>query len=496
MASDTEVVEVTETPPPASPTVDRTPRAPVWLRVGLPLLLVLVSGGLRFADLDHPDRQYFDEVYYAEDASDYLTLGVEGGRAVHPMVGKWLIAAGIVVGGDGSFGWRLASAVAGTLTVLGLYLAGLRLFRRRGIAALAALLLSVDGIAFTASRIAMLDVFLGLFVVGGFWLLLIDRDRLWSSAPAATRSHERGAILAASTPLLPRWRMAAGLVLGLAVSTKWSALLAIGAAGLFVFGSEYAWRNRVAGRVLAGWWRPLVSAFLTLILVPLVLYVATYASWFANYENTQPGIQRCGEDATECVASAGDIFGDWLGEQGANVRFHRDLEAEHRYRAEAWTWPLLSRPVAYYYESCKTDRAEDAEPCVVEEGDVEEILGIGNPAVWWVALGLGYPMIAVGMWRRDWRAWTIVVFLLGQFVPWLIAPRPLFLFYTVPVVPFVALSLAYAADRLGRRVGLRWLPGVIAGVAVAGFLFWWPIFVGAPISEGAWRLRILFNSWI
>ena len=494
MASDTEVAEVTETPPPASSPVDHTPRAAAWLRVGLPLLLVLVSGGLRFADLSYPDRQYFDEVYYAEDASDYLEFGVESGRAVHPMVGKWLIAAGITLAGEDSFGWRVASAVAGTLTVLCLYFVGLRLFRRRGIAALAAFLLTIDGIAFTASRIAMLDVFLGLFVVAGFWLLLIERDRLWRAAKA--RDVEQGRILAGNTPLFPRERLLAGLVFGLAFSTKWSALLAIGAAGLFVFGSEYAWRGRVAGRVLAGWWRPLVSAFATLILLPAAVYLATYASWFANYENTQPGVRRCGEDAVECAATAGNIVGDWFDEQVANYRFHRDLEAEHRYRAEAWTWPVLSRPVAYYYESCKPDRAEDAEPCVVEEGNVEEILGIGNPAVWWVALGFGYPMVAFGIWRRDWRAWAIAAFLLGQFVPWLIAPRPLFLFYTVPVVPFVALSLGYAADRLGRRVGLRWLPGAIAGVAVAGFLFWYPIFVGTEISEGAWRLRILFNSWI
>lgn len=495
MASDTDVLEATETPRPASAAAPSAPRARAWLRVGLPLLLVLTSGALRFDDLASPDRQYFDEVYYAEDSADYLDLGVESGRAVHPMVGKWLIATGIALAGNDSLGWRLMPAVAGTLTVLALYLAGLRLFRRRGIAALAALLLSLDGIAFTASRIAMLDAFLGLFVVAGFWLLLVDRDRLWST-PHRSDDAPGGSALAGSTPLAPWPRLAAGVVLGVALATKWSALLAIGAAGLIVLGSEYAWRRRVAGSPFAGWWRPLASAAVTLVVIPLAVYVMSYASWFANYERTQPGVQRCGEDAVECAVSLGAVFGDWLGEQVANYEFHRDLEAEHRYRAEAWTWPVLSRPVAYYYESCKPDRAADADPCVVREGDVAEILGIGNPGVWWVALVIGYPLLALGMWRRDWRAWAIAAFLLGQYVPWLIAPRPLFLFYTVPVVPFVALSSAYAAMRLGSRVGLRWVPGAVGAVAVAGFVFWWPIFVGEEISEGAWRLRILFDSWI
>lgn len=495
MSSDIEVLEATETPPASNP-VDRPPRTTAWLRVGLPLLLVLVAGGLRFQNLGHPGRQYFDEVYYAEDASDYLDMGVEGGRAVHPMVGKWLIAAGIAAVGNDSFGWRFSAALAGTGTVLMLYLVGLRLFRRRGIAALAALLLTVDGIAFTASRISMLDAFLAAFVVTGFWLLLLDRDRLWTPLGVRAEGGSPERALGRSTPLLPRQRVAAGVVFGLAISTKWSALLGIGAAGLFVLGAEYMWRRRVAGSVAAGWWRPLVSAALTLVALPLLVYVVSYGSWFANYEHTQPGIARCGANAPECVATVGNIFGDWLGEQAANYRFHRDLEAEHRYRAEAWTWPTLSRPVAYYYESCNPDRDEDEDPCVVAEGEVEEILGIGNPGVWWVALAFGYPLIAYGMGRGDWKAWAIAAFLLGQYIPWLIAPRPLFLFYTVPLVPFVALSSAYGADMLGRREGLRWIPGTIAAIAVGGFVFWWPIFVGAPISEGAWRLRILFNSWI
>lgn len=499
MSSDIEVLEPTETSS-SSREADQPLGVPNWVRIGLPVLLVLVSGGLRFQNLSYPDRQYFDEIYYAEDAGDYLELGVEGGRAVHPPVGKWLIAGGIATFGDNSLGWRVASAAAGTATVLILYLAGVRLFRRRGIAAMAAMLLSLDGMAFTASRISMLDVFLGLFVVTGFWLLLVDRDRLWAFAaragddsPAAER---RVPEMATATPLFATPRLWAGAAFGLAFSTKWSALLAIGAAGLFVFGSEYAWRRRTAGTIRAGWWRPLVSAALTLVGIPLVIYLLTYIPWFANYENTQPGTRRCEDTAVECVATPSNIFGDWVGEQAANYRFHRDLEAEHRYRAEAWTWPVMSRPVAYYYESCKADRDDDAEPCVVEENQVEEILGIGNPALWWPALAFGYPLIAWGMWRRDWRAWAIATFLLGQFVPWLIAPRPLFLFYTVPLVPFVALSTAYGASVLGDRDGLRWLPGALLGVAALGFLFWWPIFVGAPLSEGAWRLRILFNSWI
>src|SRR5680860_1412730 len=141
----------------------------------LPIVLVLVAGALRFVGLGHPERCYFDETYYYYDARDLLEQGTEDGFVVHPPLGKWVIAGGLavfgleesdpleqavtdepgqcVVGEDEdpnpaarqreaaeAFARRSAMALLGTLTVLLTYLAGLRLFRRRGMAGLAALL--------------------------------------------------------------------------------------------------------------------------------------------------------------------------------------------------------------------------------------------------------------------------------------------------------------------------------------------------------------------
>ena len=50
--------------------------------------------------LGDPDRIMFDETYYVGDARGYLETGVEPGFAVHPTVGKWLIAASIRLLGD------------------------------------------------------------------------------------------------------------------------------------------------------------------------------------------------------------------------------------------------------------------------------------------------------------------------------------------------------------------------------------------------------------
>lgn len=521
----------------------------------IPLVLVAVAGVLRLHRLDAPPEIYFDEVYYIADAREVGDAGVEGGFAVHPPLGKWLIAAGLEVAGDNPTGWRLASALTGTLTVLAVYLAGLRLFRRRGAAALAALLLAVDGLALVMSRIAMLDALLTLFVVVAFWLLLVDRDGQWRGvAPADSAPAGRGT--AADTgdgsapvrrPRRPHGaRWLAGVALGCALAVKWSAVLAIGAAGLLVLGSELAWRRRMTGSAWSEWPRLLASVAAALVVVPAAIYVLSYAGWFANVEDTRLGDELCPEGA--CTASVPEVAGAWLGEQRAILRFHLQLDADHPYQSSPLTWPAMTRPVAYFYESCpeggedagetgtggavvpetgtgdgaagprgtspapgeRTGQgaattgedagdgaaAGDGEECVVGPGNVAEVLAMGNPAIWWLGL-LVYPgLVWLLVRQRDWRAGAVLAFLLGQYVPWLAIARPAFLFYMAPVVPFLALGLALLADRARRRVWLAWVPAVIAVAAVAALVFWYPVLTGLEIPREAWHLRMWFESWI
>jgi dolichyl-phosphate-mannose-protein mannosyltransferase len=372
--------------------------------------------------------------------------------------------------------------------VLVTYLIGLRLFRRRGVAAMAALFVALDGLALTMSRIAMLDIFLALFVAVGVWLLLVDRDQMWTGVPDHPREPGRP---------LPRrghvWRWLAGIAFGLALATKWSALLAIGGAGLFVAASEMLWRRRVTGSVWPQLWRGALSAVLTLVAVPAVVYVLSYAGWFTNFADTRLGLDQCPDGV--CDVSTLDIVGQWYGEQRAIASFHGSLEAEHPYRSHPATWPYLGRPVAYYYESCTDEKLADGE-CVVAQGNVAQILGIGNPAIWWLGLAAFVVVLYHAVRRRDWRAWTILAFYAVQYVPWLFVARPNFLFYMTPAVPFLCLALAYAVWRLSASPFARWLPVAVTATVVAGFVFWYPLWTGAEISTEAWQLRMWFSSWI
>lgn len=466
------------------------------LALAIPLALVLVAGTTRLLGVDHPPEIIFDETYYVGDARTQLEQGVEDGFAVHPPLGKWLIAAGMVALGDQPLGWRLLPALAGIAVVPLTYLLAGRLLGRRDLAAVAGLLAAVDGLLVVQSRIAMLDGLLVLFVVLGAWLLVIDRDRY----PPGTRLRSRPVLLLA------------GLVFGVAVATKWSGLLALAAAGL-VFGVGELARHHASGwedaRPARAVGRVAVSGVLALLVVPAVVYAVSWVPWLANYAGTRPGAEDCtvdGELRDPCEVGWGARLAGLAHHHVDIWDFHQELDADHPYRSPAWRWPILARPIVYYWEHCEAgEEPEDGEECAVAEGNAAEIIALGNPALWWPAL-LALVPLGVGAVRRERAALTVGAFWVVQYVPWLVVARPLFFFYMAPIVPFMAVGVAYGlrwVDRRWRRPDRpRWRqPGPLAAatlciLAVAAYAYFYPVLTGLEMDHDAVRHRWWFDGWV
>src|SRR5690606_20036289 len=96
---------------------------------------------------------------------------------VHPPMGKWMIALGqLLLGPEDPAGWRLASAVVGTLSIAVLGLCAWLIWKNALLAISASLLLAVDGHHYAQSRIGLLDIFLMWWVLVAFLFLLLDRE--------------------------------------------------------------------------------------------------------------------------------------------------------------------------------------------------------------------------------------------------------------------------------------------------------------------------------
>ncbi len=126
-------------------------------------------------------------------------------------------ASAAVAVGQNAFAWRVPGMLAGALMAGLLYLLARILFRRRAIAVLAGVFVLADGMLFAQSRIAMNDAYVALFIVAAVTLFAA----IWTGA-----WRWRGAFWVG----LP----AVGLLLGLALASKWVALYAIGGIGLLI----------------------------------------------------------------------------------------------------------------------------------------------------------------------------------------------------------------------------------------------------------------------
>lgn len=458
--------------------LDRRP----WLA---PVGVAVIATATLLVRLGTPGRIIFDETYYVEDAIGYLDIGVEPSFAVHPTLGKWLIAGSISLFGDDPFGWRFAGVVAGVATVVLTYLLARRLLRdtRSGwwLSLLAPVLLLADGLFIAQTRIAMLDAFLVLFATAALYVLVVDRQRRRDGT-----ARQRG----------PSLRVLAGVLLGLALAVKWSGLLAIGAAGLLTIGWEVGDARR-RGRLLE--LVPRGAAVVgSLVLVPALVYGASWLPWLAEYENSSTA--GCDEEdvrpEVDCDFTAGERVAGLVRHHRDMLNFHLGLEATHNYRSDPLGWPVLARPVVYYWSNC-TQEKFDAGPqtdeetgevtpgCEVALGDAGEILAVGNPGLWWGWLLLT-PLLVGGTALRDRRSAVPLVVWLSTWLPWLAVSRTAFLFYMAPAVPMLAVGVPIALQRLGdpvqvRRTYLGALFGAGLGLVVAGAILLSGLGTGARV---------------
>ncbi|HEX7172142.1 MAG TPA: phospholipid carrier-dependent glycosyltransferase [Candidatus Limnocylindria bacterium] len=443
------------------------------------------AAALRFASLGRPVELVFDEIFYARDACWYVAgteavCGItELASRTHPPLGKWLIGAGIAALGYDPVGWRATVAVAGTLSISLLYLLAWRLLRAIATpiaatigAAAAATLLAVDLLALVQSRVAMLDAFIALFVIGAVLGAVLDRDRRRDRADRPWWWW----------PTLGRpWLMVAGASLGAAAAVKWSgAYVAPAIIGLVVV---WAIVDRRRADPEAGWggWiggalkREALPVVLALGVVPVLVYAASYTG-------RMPG---------ELLALPWDPASVWNGiwqHQRAMLDFHTELGGDHPYQSPPWAWPLLQRPVAYWFGD--------------DGGAYREILAMGNPLAWWPGL-VALPALLVTWSRAGWgwmRPEPVILAGAGAtYLPWIVLSgdrSQTFLWYVLPTLPFLYLALgcfaawAWASARIPARAAAA----ALGALVLAGFVFWLPVATALPLDPDAWRMRMLFTD--
>ena len=412
-------------------------------------------------------------------------LGVDG-------TGDALLVAGEgsterIATGRHALAWRIPGVAFGALLAFFIVLLARRLFASRLAPLIAGAVVLLDGSMFAQARIGMNDIYVGTFIVMGWYFVV------------AAHRPRRSALLDL---------VLAGLCFGLALASKWVAAYALaGLALLTVLVTAVAWaRGRpgsggpldlwrgprfgpldaLAARVPAGptlaagtseirpglavaaalrWVAGVAPRALILLgcfaVLPAAVYLASYVRWFGG--STIPF-------GWDMVALTQQMY--W---------YHSGLTAPHPAGSPWWSWPLVLKPVYWYLGS-------------PGQGATAVIYDAGNIVLYWGGL-------AAVVWATvaAWRARSIVLafllfVLLTQYVAWIPISRVLFFYHFFTALPFYLLLLTAALVALweGRR---RILVPAYLALAAAAFVFFYPFVSGQPVAGDQAAVFYVLPTW-
>lgn len=421
-----------------------------WL---VALLLAIAVQTLFLVHLDQPSVIMFDEVHYLPAAQALLDLS--GPRNVeHPMLGKELIAAGMALLGDNPFGWRIASTLAGTATVLGVFAFLWLLAGTMRTALVGAVLTTLNQTVYVQARTGMLDIFLGAFLV---WALVM---LLWSMQGSGKAVW---------------WRWIAGsALLGCVTAVKWAGVpyIVLAALAFLVIRARDARLAKqpilsaLSGKGQRHWaGLPAVPAILAMGVVSVITYFVTFAPAF--FYTTDP------------LTSLSGLFGQQL----HMWQMQTQILPHHTYQSSWWSWPLMLRPIWYFYEW--------------DRGAQRGVLLIGNPLIMWG--GLVAVAACYWAWFRDRAIRPLAMALLwtASLAIYVVIPKSIgFYYYYHPSSIFLCMVLPIAFQHFDRGRNRGWEEW-FAALSLLVFGYFYPILSAAPLADsqgfthwmwiGSWR---------
>jgi dolichyl-phosphate-mannose-protein mannosyltransferase len=417
------------------------------------IAIALISFATRFWNLDGTADVVFDEVYYPKFAQNYLRG--ETLFDAHPPLAKYIIALGIQIFGYAPLGYRCMTALAGALLPLVTYELIWQLSDRRDWAWLTGWFVAMDGLLLVESRFGLINIYILLFGMLSQLCMVL----------ALKRSRQRWF-----------WVLATGLMLGASVSVKWTGLAYV--VGLVTL-MGYAWsRYRQTLNV--------PQILIGLIILPIAFY---FVQWIPHLMiNPERDIW--------------ELHRQILG-------FHQNLgvgktEPIHPYCSPWWSWVLLIRPVAYFFEMRPNSM-------------VQFVHAMGNPLLYWlsaiaimgcltflVASKLRFPpkfITQINLEKRStlfWFAFYVTSSFLAHWLPWSLSKRCIFLYHYMPASVFAFAALALMVSLMWRSplLELRMLGSGIVGITAIAFIFWLPLYIGLPISSGYLPVLMWLPSWL
>jgi dolichyl-phosphate-mannose-protein mannosyltransferase len=477
----------------------------------------LMAAVLRFSHLAYLNFLVFDEKYFVKFAHQYLT-----GDSVfdsHPPLGKYLIALGIFIGDRLPFphtdiqvdyflvspwSYRWFNALVGSLIPLIIAAIAYQLTHRYSYSVIAGFLSITDGLFLVESRLGLINIYMVLFGLLGQLCLLHTMNH----------PHKHRGIFLVS----------AGVNFGASVAVKWNGLGFLLSAYVLWF-SHGLWlgfqaaqkhdRFRFTLPKVKQFYQLILSQFSQLFISPRLLFI---------YLGIIPAFVYC-----LCWIphlQMNPDYGFWQVHQQI-FNYHHNLgngSKIHPYCSRWWTWPLMIRPVVYFYQMIQPSP---------QTSIIYTVLGMGNPILSWLSTSaialltalliqqilipltpafkkggieispsfektfprqryIPYHSRCLAIW------YYLIVNYLCNWLPWALVSRCTFLYHYMSAAVFAQLAIAWFIDYCLQAKQTYWRYWAIALIIIIllAFIFWLPFYLGLPLSPKAWQHRIWLSSWI
>ncbi|HEY3126621.1 MAG TPA: phospholipid carrier-dependent glycosyltransferase, partial [Candidatus Limnocylindria bacterium] len=383
-------------------------------------------------------------------ASPFAAIPVPGSLLAFDNDEDKLLVAGsggvdLIETGRHALAWRLPGVVLGAILAFFLVLLARRLFASPVVAWLVGAAVLLCGSMFAQARIGMNDIYVATFIVAAWYFIV--------AAQAPRRSAALDIVIA-------------GVLLGLGLASKWAAAYTLG--GVFVLAvgvTAFAYERGRPGTggpldLLAGRGRNAALLFASFAVIPLVVYLGSYVSWFGG--PTAPYGWNLWELTQQMY---------W---------YHSSLTAPHCAGSPWWSWPLDLKPV-YWYFGASTG------------GNNGYIYDAGNIVLFWAALPAAALTVALAIRARSWPLGVLSLAMLAQYLAWIPISRVLFFYHFFTVLPFYLLCLAAMLAVLWERRRKAVL--VFLGVAAAAFVIFYPYVSGLPVPGELGSLYAILPTW-
>lgn len=439
------------------------------------IIVLAVAAGLRFYNLGQIPGPIFDEVFYPLFAINYLNG--ENFFSVHPPLGSYLITLSVFIFdifplaeslqiktgaiediNPISFRWLVA--LCGVCLVYVGYRLSLELLNNKLFAGLTALFFCIDGSLLVDSRLGLINVFLTLF---GFISLLC--------------------FVRAMKLMNKRYIILSGLALGAAFSVKWNGL------GfwllLILFCLQMILIQKILDSADSSEQRLLKLNFRSLLLIFLLPFLTYLFLWIPELLHNQRSL----------VDQHLQMY---------SYHFENTEDKVHPYSSPWYTWPLMIRPIGYYFNS---------EYLIVDGVGFDIFQAIHlfpNPALnifSVVAIFLltlkWFESIAKSLGNKEIDGDLIIISIIcigfyANFLPWAIASRSTFIHHFQPSACFAFMALAFLLFKASNKNKFenRGFVLSILVLIIISTIYWLPLQLGIPISSESFYSRMWFESWI